>query len=153
MNQKSNKNDVPARLIAALAILAALVVCVALAPAAVTGQDDSLCDVVDGVTLEALIDEGVCPSIGVPVIESVEANASGEIEATWTPGFNAAGNLLLLFRADSWEDDYEVVDKDAEDTTHTFTDVSSGDYVLVVVSYNADVDFEYVYTSVTVPAN
>ena len=77
------------------------------------------------------------------------ANASGEIEVTWSPGANAAGHLLMLFTPD-FVGDPMVASKGATDATHTFTGVPEGDYVVVV--YNRAVDIELVITSVSVPA-
>ena len=118
----------------------------------VSAQDESLCDVVDGATLEALIEEGVCSSLGVPVIESATGSASGEIEVTWTPGRSAVGNLLLLFTSD-FVGDPVAASKGASDTTHTFENLAEGDYVLVVASYNADVEIQLAITTVSVPGS
>ena len=153
MTSQGTKRHVwPVSLAAALAMVGVMAAFIALSPAPVSAQDERLCDVVNDATLEALIAEGLCPAIGAPAFESAMGNASGEIEITWTPGRNAVGNLLLLFTSD-FVGDPAVASKGATDTMHTFMNVPEGDYVLVVVSYNADVDLQLAITTVSVPGS
>ena len=79
-------------------------------------------------------------------------DASGDIEVTWAPGANSVGQLLMLFTSD-FVGDPVVATKGATDTTHTFTNVPEGDYVVVVVAYNADVEIQLVITTVSVPGS
>ena len=152
MNDGSKRRVRLGPLVAGVVMLFALAAGIASFPLVVSAEDESLCDAVEGATLEALIEAEVCHPVGAPVIESVSSNASGEVGVTWTPGYNAAGNLVILFMVDLWED-YVVASKGAADTTHTFTDVAAGEYLLVVVSYDAEVELQYVFEEVSVPAN
>ena len=58
----------------------------------------------------------------------------------------------MLF-TDDFVGDPVVATKSATETMHTFPNVANGAYVVVVVSYNSSFDFQFVFTSVSVPAN
>ena len=94
------------------------------------------------------------PALGVPSFtgSGAIANASGDIEVTWMPGANSVGQLLMLFTSD-FVGDPVVATKGATDTTHTFTNVPEGDYVVIVVAYNEAVDIQLTITTVSVPGS
>ena len=94
--------------------------------------------------------DAVPPELTEPAITSADGNASGEVEVTWTPGANADGHLVMLF-TDDFMSDPVVEAKSATDTTYTFTGVTNGGYVVVVVSFDTDFDFQFVFIMVSVP--
>jgi hypothetical protein len=89
------------------------------------------------------------PAITGTTIDDTNPGAIG-VMVTWTPGANADGHLVMLF-TDDFVGDPVVAAKSATDTMHTFTSVANGDYVVVVVGYTNDVNFQFVFTPVSVP--
>ena len=97
-------------------------------------------------TTPPAVDELTAPSI------TAATPGTGTITVEWTPGENADGHLAMLF-TDDFVGDPVVATKRATDTMHTFPNVANGGYVVVVVSYDNSFDFQFVFTSVNVPAN
>ena len=89
------------------------------------------------------------PAITGTTIDDTNPGAIG-VMVTWTPSANADGHLVMLF-TDDFVSDPVVAAKSATDTMHTFTSVANGDYVVVVVGYTNDVNFQFDFTSVSVP--
>ena len=89
------------------------------------------------------------PAITGTTIDDADPGAIG-VMVTWTPSANADGHLVMLFTGDFMGDPV-VATKSATDTMHTFPDVANGGYVVVVVGYTNDVNFQFVFTLVSVP--
>ena len=63
--------------------------------------------------------------------------AAGSVQVTWTNGANALGHLVLLFDTSDWSlAAPAATQQDSGDTT--FTGLSAGTYMAVVVSYDAN---------------
>ena len=99
--------------------------------------------------------DSVDTTLGAPTITSVmiddEDPGAPDIDVTWDNGANALSHMVLLLSTP----DYELAKPIAtsqDDGMTTFTDVAAGTYVLVVVSYDASFDFQFVFTTVTVGA-
>ena len=97
---------------------------------------------------DAAVTELMAPAITMTTIDDADPGAL-DVMVTWTAGANADGQLVMLFTGD-FAGDPVVATKSATDTMHTFTGVANGDYVVVVVSYTNDVNFQFDFTSVSV---
>ena len=72
----------------------------------------------------------------------VEAmGGAGTVTVTWEDGQNAVGHLVLLLDGA----DIEAMETAPTGNSHTFTDLSSGMYIAVVVSYKSTSDYDYDY--------
>ena len=75
---------------------------------------------------------------------------SGSINVSWTAGQGAEGHVVLLFTAAAAYVDIEYV-TDIDTTSHTFRDVTPGDYYVVVASYQGSMyAYDYLGVDVTV---
>ena len=89
------------------------------------------------------------PVSTVPVAPSmVEATGgTGTVTVTWVDGENAIGHLVMLFTADF--SSYEIA-AEPVGNPHTFMAVAAGDYVAVVVAYDAADKYKFRVDAVTV---
>ena len=69
------------------------------------------------------------------------------VTVTWVDGENAVGHLVMLFKADFSSYVYEPA---PVGNSHTFMDVAAGDYVAVVVAYDAADKYKFSVDAVTV---
>ena len=92
-------------------------------------------------------------SLGPPTITSVtvddEDPGSPNIDVAWDNGANALSHMVLLFSTPDY-DLAKPISTRQDDGMTTFNDVDPGTYVVVVVSYDADFAFHFVFTTVIV---
>ena len=82
------------------------------------------------------------PSTALTAPTMVEAmGGAGTVTVTWEDGQNAVGHLVLLLDGA----DIEAMETAPTGNSHTFTDLSSGVYIAVVVSYKSTSDYHYDY--------
>jgi hypothetical protein len=82
------------------------------------------------------------PSTALTAPTMVEAmGGAGTVTVTWEDGQNAVGHLVLLLDGA----DIEAMETAPTGNSHTFTDLSSGVYIAVVVSYKSTSDYDYDY--------
>ena len=75
---------------------------------------------------------------------------SGSINVSWTAGQGAEGHVVLLFTAAAAYVDIEYV-TDIDTASHTFRGVATGDYYVVVASYQGSMyEYDFLGTDVTV---
>jgi hypothetical protein len=70
------------------------------------------------------------------------------IGVTWTPGENAVGHMVLVFTEDFSSVPYLDANPDAGSST--IEDVADGSYVVVVVSYVSETEYEYDHAMISV---
>ncbi len=96
--------------------------------------------------------ELTAPTITSVMVDATTDPGTTNIDVAWDNGDNALSHMVLLLDNDA---DYELAKPVAsmqDDGMTTFTDVAPGMYTVVVVSYNASFDFQFVFTTVTVNA-
>ena len=82
------------------------------------------------------------PSTALTAPTMVEAmGGAGTVMVTWEDGQNAVGHLVLLLDGA----DIEAMETAPTGNSHTFTGLSSGVYIAVVVSYKSTSDYDYDY--------
>ena len=153
MGERTKRRVWPASLAAVLAavgVMAAFIV-LSSAPGAAQAQDQSVCDVADDVTLDALIESGVCPPmLGVSSgLTAIKSSAGTTVELEWTPGANSNVHWVagaLKNDDGSYSGIASLWEKADMNDSHT-SDVSglgAGTYVFTVIAgyYNADTMLE-----------
>ncbi len=94
-------------------------------------------------------------SLGPPTITSVtvddEDPGSPNIDVAWDNGANALSHMVLLFSTPDY-DLAKPVSTRQDDGMTIFNDVAAGTYAVVVVSYDANFDWQFVFATVTVDA-
>ena len=88
----------------------------------------------------------VSTTLGVPSGVST-TSGTGTVTVNWTPGDNALGHLVFLFRSDF---SGTPAVGTPSGNSHQFTGVAAGSYVAVVVSYKSASNYEYDTATVTV---
>ena len=78
------------------------------------------------------------------IVEATDGTVT--VTVTWVDGENATGHLVMLFTADF----SSYVFAEADGNSHTFMDVATGDYVAVVVAYDAADKYKFRVDAVTV---
>ena len=82
------------------------------------------------------------PSTALTAPTMVEAmGGTGTVTVSWEDGENAVGHLVLLLDGA----DIEAMETAPTGNSHTFTGLSSGVYIAVVVSYKSTSDYDYDY--------
>ena len=80
------------------------------------------------------------PMLTAPTGVMAMSDAAGMVTVTWTPGTDAIGHLVFLFKSDF--SGTPMMDTPSGDS-HTFNDVPAGSYIAVVVSYRSASEYMY----------
>ncbi len=80
------------------------------------------------------------PMLTAPTGVMAMSDAAGMVTVTWTPGTDAIGHLVFLFKSDF--SGTPMMGTPSGDS-HTFNDVPAGSYIAVVVSYRSASEYMY----------